>query len=805
MRAGRPSPPNTRKIGAASRATLIRQSIRISSRIPFLLAMIWVLVAVAAVPAAAQEDPASRRTAAQAQFERAEAMRATLEAKSERERSLREYETLVTTYRRVYLITPHAMQVPPAIKAVGDLYRRMGEQFEARYFASAVKAYEFLIRDYPDTKYREESLLAIADIQRNYLSEKDLAQKGYEDFLEQYPRSSYAAQARKALAELQAPAKTDKPVARELPGKAMAANSPATSPATSAATSPANGPASSLPAGTPAATSRSVTTSPVSAPATSSATAPASGASSVAEAAPGQAPEVSSVRIWNADNYTRIIIELGGQAKYQAARISDPDRIYFDIENAKLSNELLHQPIEVPAGSYLKAVRVAQNRADVVRVVLDVAKVKDYSVFELASPDRLVVDVYGPGGNKSRALSASATNAVAGTEKAANAGSASSSASSARPATATTANATPASPAAANSATASAATKPVTPPAVRTGQPATKNPVVGLLPLSVKAAPALLPMPGWANPFAGNPFSDKPLSVKTASNRAETGPSSTPEKGESGRNESVKSLADSIGPAPAAKPARNGERSLTRALGLKIGRIVIDPGHGGHDTGSIGPTGLMEKDLCLDVAQRLGKLIQENFPSAEIVYTRQADRFVGLEQRTAIANGARADLFISIHANSSDDAKASGIETYYLNFNASPQAMAVAARENATAQSSVHDLQDLVAKIARNEKIEESRDLASDIQESLASSVQGGSRPGRNRGVRKAPFVVLVGADMPSVLAEISFISNPADEQSLKKPENRQRAADGLFRGIEKYLRSVNSLTTTISPAISPR
>jgi N-acetylmuramoyl-L-alanine amidase len=762
--------------------------------------MICVLGAGAVVPAAAQEDPASRRTAAQAQFERAETMRATLEAKNERERSLREYETLITTYRRVYLITPHAMQVPPAIKAVGDLYRRMGEQFEARYFASAVKAYEFLVRDYPDTKYREESLVAIADIQRNYLSEKDLAQKGYEDFLEQYPRSSYAAQARKALAELQASAKADKPVARELPGKAMATASPATS--------PANGPATSLPAATAAATSRAATasaTSPATSPATSTGTAPASGlAASGASSVPAAAPEVSSVRIWNADNYTRIIIELGGQAKYQAARISDPDRIYFDIENAKLSNELLHQPIEVPSGSYLKAVRVAQNRADVVRVVLDVAKVKDYSVFELAGPDRLVVDVYGPGGGTNRAAR-TPVNTDAGNAKAANAGTVNSSALSAGPATAGSVNATPGSPAAANSAAASAATKPVTPPAARTGQPATKNPVVGLLPLSVKAAPALLPMPGWANPFAGNPFSDKPLSGNVASNRAETRPSLTPEKGESGRNESVKSLADSIGPAPAAKPARNGERSLTRALGLKIGRIVIDPGHGGHDTGSIGPTGLMEKDLCLDVAQRLGKLIQENFPAAEIVYTRQADRFVGLEQRTAIANGARADLFISIHANSSDDTKASGIETYYLNFNASPQAMAVAARENATAQSSVHDLQDLVAKIARNEKIEESRDLAADIQESLASSVQGGSRPGRNRGVRKAPFVVLVGADMPSVLAEISFISNPADEQSLKKPENRQRAADGLFRGIEKYLRSVNSLTTTISPEISSR
>ena len=168
-----------------------------------------------------------------------------------------------------------------------------------------------------------------------------------------------------------------------------------------------------------------------------------------------------------------------------------------------------------------------------------------------------------------------------------------------------------------------------------------------------------------------------------------------------------------------------------------------------------------------------------------------------------MANQARADLFVSIHANSSDDTKVSGIETYYLNFNASAQAMQVAARENASAQSSVHDLQDLVTKIARNEKLEESRDLAADIQESLAASMQIGKRPERNRGVRKAPFVVLVGADMPSVLAEISFISNPGDEQWLKKPENRQRSAEGLFRGIEKYLHSVNSLTTTISPSVN--
>jgi N-acetylmuramoyl-L-alanine amidase len=727
--------------------------------VPFLLALIFALGLGAVTPAAAaQEDYASRREAAEGQFARAEALRATLEAKTERERSLQDYENLVSAYRRVYLITPNANQVPPAIKNVADLYRRMGEQFEAKYFNSAIETYAYLMREYPESSLREVSLLAIAEIRRNNLSQADLALKIYQDFLDQYPRSSYGPQVRKAIADIKAAAARPKTAPVQT---AVAPPAPRASSSTAAPTSAAGGTVASSPAAS------------TSAPSTASAGANATGGSAVAgtasgsatasASAPGQESEVSHVRIWNADNYTRIIIELGGKAKYQAARISDPDRIYFDIENAKLSNELVHQPIEIPSSGYLKAVRVAQNRADVVRVVLDVAKVKDYSVFELADPDRLVVDVYGPTDSTAAATAAAPANSAKTSVKtvaSAPAASAPSAGTSAQtPAISVPAASTPLAP---------------TPRTARIQTP--PSTAAGLLPLSMKASASLLPMPALP---------------KVAI--AATVPTS----------ESLKSQADNIGPAPAAKPTRNGEHSLTRVLGLKIGRIVIDPGHGGHDTGTIGPTGLMEKDLCLDVALRLGKLIGRSLPSAEIVYTRQDDRYVGLEQRTAIANDARADLFISIHANSSDDARVSGIETYYLNFNASAQAMEVAARENATAQSSVHDLQDLVTKIARNEKVEESRDLAADLQESLASSMQMGKRPERNRGVRKAPFVVLVGADMPSVLAEIAFISNPADEQWLKKPENRQHAADGLYHGIERYLRSVNSLTTTIAPSVS--
>ncbi|HKS82861.1 MAG TPA: N-acetylmuramoyl-L-alanine amidase [Candidatus Acidoferrales bacterium] len=253
--------------------------------------------------------------------------------------------------------------------------------------------------------------------------------------------------------------------------------------------------------------------------------------------------------------------------------------------------------------------------------------------------------------------------------------------------------------------------------------------------------------------------------------------------------------------APAQpKPNRDGSHTLTRALGLKISRIVIDPGHGGHDTGTIGPHGLMEKDLCLDVALRLGRLIEQKLPGAEVIYTRKDDTFIPLEERTIIANEAKADLFISIHANSSPDHAARGVETYYLNFATSPDAMEVATRENALSQEPVHDLQDLIKKIARNDKIEESKELANDIQNALSQRLQLVSHSERNRGVKKAPFIVLIGANMPSVLSEISFVSNPSDEKLLRKADQRQRIADGLYRGISTYLESLNSLSYNKKP-----
>ncbi len=276
--------------------------------------------------------------------------------------------------------------------------------------------------------------------------------------------------------------------------------------------------------------------------------------------------------------------------------------------------------------------------------------------------------------------------------------------------------------------------------------------------------------------------------TNSPSTRSSKGSSQSNLSGGSGKKKSRVSSGDDLAELEMreARPTAAGDRSLTRALGLKIGKIVIDAGHGGHDTGTIGPNGLLEKDLVLDVARRLGRLLEARL-GAEVAYTRRDDTFVPLETRTAIANRDRADLFISIHANSSRDSGARGVETYYLNFTSSPEALEVAARENAVSEKSIHELQDLVKKIALKDKIDESREFASDVQDSLYGGLALNSAGVRNRGVKKAPFIVLIGANMPSILAEISFVSNPTDERKLETSEQRQRIAESLYRGVARY------------------
>jgi N-acetylmuramoyl-L-alanine amidase len=247
---------------------------------------------------------------------------------------------------------------------------------------------------------------------------------------------------------------------------------------------------------------------------------------------------------------------------------------------------------------------------------------------------------------------------------------------------------------------------------------------------------------------------------------------------------------------PPAAPATNstGSFSMARQLGLGIARIVIDPGHGGHDPGAQS-TRLSEAELVLDVALRLERLLLAQ-PGVDVVLTRRTDTFVPLEERTVIANRERADLFLSIHANASRNRKARGVETYFLNFASNPEAAAVAARENSASGRTMHNLPDMVRAIALNNKLDESRDFARLVQDAMVRRLGSQGGDARDLGVKQAPFVVLIGAQMPSVLAEISFVTHPNEAALLRTPAYRQKIAEALFEAIGRYQRALKTTGT---------
>jgi N-acetylmuramoyl-L-alanine amidase len=384
-----------------------------------------------------------------------------------------------------------------------------------------------------------------------------------------------------------------------------------------------------------------------------------------AAAQPPGRPQVTAVRHWSSPNLTRIVVELEAEVTPRGARLSNPERVYFDLPDTRLSPELKGKTFPV-GDEIVQQVRVAQTQIGVTRVVVDLSADAEHTFTTMTTPPRVAVEL------RKKAAAATAPPAAA----------------------------------------------------------------AALAAVVTVREPPPPPMP----------------------------------------------------PPKAAAPNSRGERNLIRALGLKIGRVVIDPGHGGHDTGTIGPSGLMEKELALDVATRLGELISERAGS-EVIFTRTDDSFVALEERTALANEKQADLFLSVHANSSRLKTARGVETYYLNLTADREALEVAARENAASQKSIHELEDLLARITLTEKIAESREFALQVQRSLHAALSV-----RNRGVRKAPFVVLIGARMPSVLAEISFLSNARDEKLLKTPAHRQKIAEALYAGLTGYARSLGQM-----------
>jgi len=678
----------------------------------------------------------NRREAAGAQFARAEDLRAQLNSKPAEKHTLTEYKQVVSSYRRVYLITPHANEVPDALLAVAELYSEMGDRFGRSYYQLAADSYKFLVHEYPTNHYGQDAMLRMARLQKEQLGDAAGASKTFEEFLKKYPRSTRKREAQEALAEIALLRTSDE--SNETKSEAAASDANKEKMAESAE-SARKVPADAVPV-------YSATNS-------------------------GKAPRLRRIGTSATPDATRITIDLEDLVHYDSARIRNPDRIFFDLHAARLTPELARQNIHVE-GDLLSAVRVAQNQAGVVRVVLNVNGVKDYTASLLTNPPQLVIDLYPDTRGKAVRSAKAKRNAPQVPVEEPKADSVA--ASDERPGVQAVSTAMRA--------------QPFGPP-----PPASDGVVNESTPASATEARQ---QDALSN--SGQSSGTVPGNVTGAGPRNSSLVAAGGGKARSKGAKSVGAKPDLIQPASAAVPTRDGQSTLTRTLGLKIGRIVIDAGHGGHDTGTIGPTGLMEKDLCLDIAQRLGKIIHQRLPGAEVIYTRADDTFIPLEERTRIANESKADLFISIHANSSHDHAARGIETYYLNLKGSPDAMEVAARENATAQESVHDLEDIVKRIARSEKIDESREFAADIQESLAKRIQKLNRTVKDRGVRKAPFVVLIGADMPSILTEISFLSNPADEQLLKKPEHRQRVAEGLYQGVASYLQSLNSMTLNV-------
>jgi N-acetylmuramoyl-L-alanine amidase len=238
-----------------------------------------------------------------------------------------------------------------------------------------------------------------------------------------------------------------------------------------------------------------------------------------------------------------------------------------------------------------------------------------------------------------------------------------------------------------------------------------------------------------------------------------------------------------------AEPTPSGY-SLIRQLGLGIQTVVIDPGHGGQDPGCISKKGQKEKDIVLDVALELRNLLIAG-KKLNVILTRESDIFIPLENRTVIANQQKADLFISIHANAHRNKKRQGVQTFFLNFSPDPQVNEIAARENATSTKNISEMQQTIKKIVQNSKILESRDLAEKIQRNLVKWLSLKYASVQDLGLRGGPFWVLIGGEMPSVLVEISHLSNAQEAERLNSPAYRKQVAKGIYEGILDYMRSL--------------
>ena len=732
-------------------------------------------------------------------WQRATADREAFEASGEKGKI--GFTRVLDEFRAVYHDNPAAAHAPDAVYAVAELLAEQGRALgDQKSLKAAVGQYEFLRTQYPASSLRERALLAEGEIESKDLGDPATAREKYLALLHEAPRSPLAGEARTSLAGLGTSDASAKAARFRRPEAAVSGLALTDENARRVEAEKQPEPVSANAAeNTPA--PLDMQPDPVVSPRNEPGAQPL--AAEVVRTRHGALAEVTAIRHWSTPTYTRVAIDLGDEVTFEAARVPHPDRIYFDLHGARLGQGLVGKSFDVTDDGFLKKIRAAQSSADVTRVVLDVNDVTEYSAFLLPNPYRLIIDIHGgkpkdqsepkpgqtdlaevPVGPAAvRQASAAATQsglpAMAPTEG-----------------VSTPENLPPYAPRPERSGRpdppSAGSSSAGSVPAPRTGvtaRPTAARPVPNTVavkaPATTTEVAAVSDTPGRVE--ATHAPTSKPVVAVVTKDRT-VATASAPVPTLSPQRPARTDLG--AAPAKAAEKTADGETSLIRALGLKIGRIVIDAGHGGHDSGTLGVGGIQEKDVVLDVALRLGKLLHDRL-GAEIIYTRSDDTFIPLETRTAIANKAQADLFISVHANSSQDESARGVEVYYLNFTSDPNALDVAARENAVSGSSVHQLSDLVKKITLKDKIAESREFAADVDSSLfAGLTKGGNSENaglKNRGVKKAPFVVLIGANMPSILAEISFVTNGKDASQLRQPDYRERVAESLYNGVARY------------------
>ena len=448
------------------------------------------------------------------------------------------------------------------------------------------------------------------------------------------------------------------------------------------------------------------------------------------EAAPSApAALLRSVRRTVMPEVVRVTLELDREVVFESERIDNPPRVYIDLEETAPSPAVLEGTLTY-TDDVVRKLRVGRRPNNVTRVVLEVDDVPRYSIFELYDPFRLVVDCE---------------------------------------------RASPAAPLPPPAAPRPPAREAVRPPLPSAG-----------LHLGLVKPPSVVPAPLPALVLESRPLGEGYAALPVV---APPPPIIRPQLSAARVAENAAAPSAAGQPAP---PAANvgGGFSLARQLGLGVSHVVIDPGHGGHDPGAKGG-GITEAAVVLDIALRLESLLLQEGVTATL--TRRGDDYVPLEDRTAIANKAQADLFLSIHANASRNPQARGAESYFLNFAKTPDAEAVAAVENAASGRTMSDLADILKKITQNTKISESRDFAEHVQESMAQRLRGTHRSFKDLGVKQAPFVVLIEATMPSVLVEVSFITNREEGRLLRNAAYRQRIAQALLEGVRHYQVSLKS------------